>query len=263
MLKVCIFYIYLRLGLGESQVGLDLVEVAELFLSGFVRHGGRDDDVFTFGPVDRGGNALGVSLLQSVDHSQHFSSVSPSQRRVGHDQSHLLGGVNDEHQSHGEHGLFGDLLEVGFRQHVVQVQHFQLLVSNDGELELGPISHHFLDVLDPLLVRGDPFRQQPNQLDASLVELRLQLGEGAQFGGAHGGEVGGVGEQDGPLVADPVVEVDFPLGGVDVEVGRLGAKSDSRLLGGVERDEASQTRGGGGGSHTRSDQLLEHNDINW
>ena len=52
---------------------------------------------------------------------------------------------------------------------------------------------------------------QTDHLDASAVELVLHLGESTEFSGADGGEVGGVREEDGPAVADPLVEVDFSL----------------------------------------------------
>ena len=58
--------------------------------------------------------------------------------------------------------------------------------------------------------------RQAQQLDAALGELGLELGKGAQLGGAHGRVVGRVREEDAPAVAEVLVELD----GADVAVGR-------------------------------------------
>ena len=61
--------------------------------------------------------------------------------------------------------------------------------------------------------------RQADELAVALGELGLDLGHVAELGGAHGREVLGVREQDGPAVADPVVEVDRALRGLGGEVG--------------------------------------------
>ena len=60
---------------------------------------------------------------------------------------------------------------------------------------------------------------QTDQLDTAGSELGLQLGEGTELGGADGGEVIGVGEENGPLVSNEVVEVDGTVRGLGIEVG--------------------------------------------
>lgn len=60
---------------------------------------------------------------------------------------------------------------------------------------------------------------QSNHLDTALLKFTLHLSEGAQLGRANGGEVGRVGEEDGPAVADELVEVNLALGGQRLEVG--------------------------------------------
>ena len=59
------------------------------------------------------------------------------------------------------------------------------------------------DVLGPALVGLDGIDRQPDTLDVALVELGLQPGDVAQLRRADGREVSGMGEQDGPAVADP------------------------------------------------------------
>lgn len=68
---------------------------------------------------------------------------------------------------------------------------------------------------------------QANQLDTALGELGLELGEGTEFGGAHGSEVLGVGEEDNPFVTDELMEVDGAVCGISLEVRRDGAEAET------------------------------------
>lgn len=81
------------------------------------------------------------------------------------------------------------------------------------------VAADFLDVGGPLLVAADRIGAQTEQLCAALVELGLKAGHLSQLGGADRGEVLGVGEEDEPVVADVLMKVDGPLGGVGLEVG--------------------------------------------
>lgn len=83
-----------------------------------------------------------------------------------------------------------------------------------------------LDVGDPVVVRVDGVGREADQLDAALGELGLQLGEGAQLGGADGSEILGVREEDNPVVANELVEVNGTLGGLGLEVGGLRAQTE-------------------------------------
>ena len=47
---------------------------------------------------------------------------------------------------------------------------------------------------------------QANHLNATSIELVLQLGEGTKLGSAYGCVIGRVTEQNGPAVADPLME---------------------------------------------------------
>src|SRR5215212_4451256 len=58
-----------------------------------------------------------------------------------------------------------------------------------------------------------------HQLDAALVEFRLQLRESAEFGGANRREILRVREQKRPAIADPIVEFDCSFGGLGFEIG--------------------------------------------
>jgi hypothetical protein len=63
------------------------------------------------------------------------------------------------------------------------------------------------------------YTYQPKHLDAPRLKLILQLRKRSQLCGAHGSEVCGVGEKNGPAVVDELVEVDVAMGGLGVEVG--------------------------------------------
>src|SRR6185436_11986274 len=63
-------------------------------------------------------------------------------------------------------------------------------------------------------------------LAVALVELWLEPGHVAELGRAHRREVLRVREEDGPAIADPLVEVDGALGGLCREVRRLAVDSE-------------------------------------
>lgn len=67
---------------------------------------------------------------------------------------------------------------------------------------------------------------EANELRTALGELGLELGKGAQLGGAHGGVVLGVGEENDPVVANELVEVNGALGGLGLEVGGDAAQTE-------------------------------------
>ena len=119
-------------------------------------------------------------------------------------------------------GLKGGVL------HVIEVGNLPLLVGNDGELDVA--ARDLGNVLDPAVVAVDGVGREADHLDAALGELGLELGEGAELGGAHGGVVLGVGEEDDPAVVDELVEVDGAVRGVGLEVGGRGAEAEAGNL---------------------------------
>src|SRR5690606_22319373 len=144
--------------------------------------------------------------LQRVDHPQDLVEVAPGAGRVGDDQAHLLARVDDEQRTHGE-GVVGVRVD-----QVVEVGDLAVGVGDDGEVDPGVLG--LVDVVDPADVRVDRVHGEGDGLHPALGELVLQLGGEAQLGGAHRGEVGRVGEQHAPAVAQPVVETDATLAGV-------------------------------------------------
>lgn len=100
--------------------------------------------------------------------------------------------------------------------HVVQVGDLALLVGDDGEGNLAACD--LIDILDPSLMAAKSVGRQTDQLDTALGELGLKLGEGTELGGADGGVILRVGEENDPFIANKLVEVDGAVGGVSLEV---------------------------------------------
>lgn len=113
----------------------------------------------------------------------------------------------------------------GLYLHVVQVGNLALLVGNDGESDLG--AGDLVNVLDPSLVAAERVGRETDQLDAALGELGLELGESTELSGADGSVVLGVGEQDDPVVANELMEVNGASGGVGLEVGSSGSQAEA------------------------------------
>ena len=222
--------------LGVTQVGLQLAHLAKLLLGIFRRHRRRHNHILTNVPVDGSGHALPVCRLERVNDAQDLRRVAARRGRVQHGETDLLLGVDDEDGADGERdALLGDVVQVTLVDHVVKEGNLAVGIRNDGELDVGV--GDFVDVIDPLVVGAEVVgtlhpsavsgglklqrkaTHKTNHLDASLFKLILQLGEGTQLGGADGREVSGVGEENGPAVADELVEVDLAMGGKGLEVG--------------------------------------------
>ena len=102
------------------------------------------------------------------------------------------------------------------RQHVVELGDLQFRVADHRIVHL--VALRLFDVRRPLAVAAHRVDAQSDDLGVALGEFRLQPGHVAEFGGAHRGEVLGMGKQDGPAVADPFVKVDRALRGFGGEV---------------------------------------------
>lgn len=244
-----------RLLLGErreAQIRLDNLEVGEELLGQLVVDRRVHDDVVARHPVDGRRDAVLVARLERVDHAQHLGRVAARGRRVRQDEPDRLLGVDDEDGADREGDTLGvDVGRVlvvepsmplalpclgrlhGVHLHVVQVRDLALLVANDGEVQLA--ARDLVDVLDPALMAVDGVGREADELDTALGELGLELGEGAELGGAHGRVVLGVREEHDPIVADELVEVDGALGGLGLEVGGNAAETEglSALFGHV------------------------------
>jgi hypothetical protein len=227
-----------------------------------------DDHIISGNPVDGGGDAVLVTGLQGVDHAEHLSGVAASGGGVGEDETDGLLGVNDEDGADGKRNALGvdigGVLVVqpaqlgqlwrsgnscgdeGWNSHVIEVRDLALLVANDREVQVA--AGDLIDILDPSSMRLDGVGGQTDQLGVALGELGLQLGEGAQLGGADGRVVLRVGEEDNPVVANELMEVNGALGGVGLKVGGSGTQAEADRdvvsnLGNLQRGEKVVQRG--------------------
>lgn len=208
----------------KAEVRLDNANVTEPLLGVLGGNRRRDNDVITREPVDGGSDGVLVGGLEGVDDTEDLSSVTAGGGGVGQDGTDLLVGVDDENGADGESDALGvDVGGILVVNHVVQVGDLALRVGDDGESELG--SGYLVDVLDPSVVGFDIVGAQANELDAASSELRLELSESTELGGANGGEVIRVREQDGPAVANEFVESNRTVGGLSSEVGGSRAKA--------------------------------------
>ena len=110
--------------------------------------------------------------------------------------------------------------------HVIEICNLALLVADDREAQLA--AGDLVNILDPSSVRLDGVGRKTDQLDATLGELGLELCKGTKLGGADGSVVFWVGEQDNPVVANELVEVNGALSGLSLEIGCDGSQAEAR-----------------------------------
>lgn len=149
-----------------------------------------------------------VTSLERVDDAQHLGGVTACRSWVGEDGADGLLRVDDEDRADGESNALGvDVGGILVVQHVVGKSNLPLLVADDRESQL--TARDLIDVLYPAAMALNSVGAQTDELDVALGELGLELREGTQLGGADRGVVLRVGEQDDPLVANEVVELDW------------------------------------------------------
>lgn len=84
-----------------------------------------------------------------------------------------------------------------------------------------------IDILDPSSMAIDSIGRQTDELHTTLGEFWLKLGESAELSGADWSVVLWVGEENNPVVANELVEVDGAGSGIDIKVRSDGAQSES------------------------------------
>jgi len=184
-----------------------------------------DNDIITGYPVDGRRHLVLVAGLQAVDDAEDLVAVAARGGGVGEDGADGLLGVDDEDRADGEsNSLLVDVGGVLVVQHVVLEGDLTVLVTDDGEVDL--VSADFLDILDPAIMRVDGVGAQANQLDTALREFWFELSKSSQFSGANRGVILGMREENHPVVADEVMEVDWALGGLRLEVRGDGTQTE-------------------------------------
>jgi len=163
-------------------------------------------------PVNRCGHLAGGCELEAVNHSQDLVKVSPCCGWVEQRQLQPLVRANDEDCPAGKRDAFSVLL-VGVH-HSIQSSHLPFGVRND---RVGEASGQVVvcnDVLDPAIVAVHLVTAESNQLHSALCKIIAQHLNPAKLSGAHWSIVSRVGEEDGPAILDPAMEINVPLCGV-------------------------------------------------
>ena len=158
-----------------------------------------------------------ITRLQTIQHTQNLGGIPTRRRRVAQNQANRLLRIDDENRANRKRNTF--LIDIGgilVVQHIVQQRDLALLIAYYGKLEVA--TRNLVDVLDPLLVRLDGVGGEADELCVAARKFWFELCEGTEFGGADGGAVGRVREEDCPLVADELVKVDGAGGGFGFEV---------------------------------------------
>jgi hypothetical protein len=151
--------------------------------------------------------------LERVDHAQDLAEVAAGGGRIGERQLDLLVGADHEHRADG-HRVARVRVD-----HPVQVGHLVVGIRDEREIEAVP--RDFLDVVAPGGVVRQAVDAEPDDAGVALVELGLQGRDAPELRRADRREICGVGEEDAPSVAEVLVKVDFPFGGVRGEVRGL------------------------------------------
>ena len=209
----------LRLRSG-AEVWLHGFVAREDFVRIFVRNCAGDDDVLTLLPVGRRCDLMLRGELDGVEYADDFVEVAAGGHGVGDLKLDALVGANDEDGANG--GVVGGcaalagLAGIG-REHVVELGDGEGRVADEGVVDL--VTAYVLDVLRPLAVAFDGVDGEADDLCAALRELLFEAGDSTEFGGADGGEVLGVREENGPAVSDPFMEVQRALRRFGGEIG--------------------------------------------
>ena len=228
-----------HLGLGEAEVRLELTHIAKLLLCISRRDRRRHNHIITRLPVNWSHDALLVTRLQGINDTENLRRVTSGRCWVHHGEADLLAGVDDKDRTDGErNALLGNVVQIPLVDHVIQERNLALSISDDGELEVR--RGDFVDIVDPFAVGAEVvgalkhtvvsldnetgqtaqniFTYKTNHLDIALLEFILQGSKGTKLRGANRREVRGVGEEDGPAVADELVEVNVAMCGLGCEI---------------------------------------------
>src|SRR5438094_3359632 len=178
-----------------------------------------DNYFFAWFPIDRRGHLVLRGQLQRIDHPEHLVEVSARRHRVGEHELDLLVWADDVNVAHGRViawlAGFGIACGIGW-EHPVQLRNVEISVADNWVIRR--VALRFLDVRGPSFMIAGRIDGQSDDLHVSAVELWLDPRHIAEFGRADRGEVLRVGEQDGPGVVDPVMEVHPSLSGFCLEV---------------------------------------------
>ena len=159
--------------------------------------------------------------LQGVDRAQHFLPVAAGAHRVDEDQLDLL--VRTDHEDIADSLVvrrrpLADVARGAGREHAVELGDVEIDVSDQRIVRRDAL--RLLDVLGPQMMLVGRVDADADQLDAALVELRLEPRDGAKLGRADRRKVFRVRKEKPPAVAEPFVKADVAFGALGFEVRR-------------------------------------------
>jgi hypothetical protein len=203
----------------------------ETRLSLIIGHRCDDDHVLALLPVHWRCDRMLRRKLAGVEEPQHLVEIAPAAHRVGQHRLDLLVRSDDEDGAH--RGVVGRRPALGRvpgfrRQHVVKLCHLQLGIADHRVVHR--VTLGLLDVLRPPAVLRYRVDAQPDDLAAAFVEFRLQPGHVAELRGADRRKILWMRKEDGPAVADPLMEVYRALRGFRGEVGCFGIDSQRHIV---------------------------------
>jgi hypothetical protein len=108
--------------------------------------------------------------------------------------------------------------------HVVEIRDFAFFVRNNREGQVA--SRDLINILDPSHMAFNRVRREADQLDTTFRELGFELCEGTKLCCAYWRVVLRMREENDPIVADELMEVDLPLRSFGVKVGRDAAETE-------------------------------------
>ena len=151
-----------------------------------ILHREADDAVLAGLPVRGRRELMFRGHLERIDDAENFSKVASGGGWVGKRQLDLLIRPDDEDGTNR-----GGIVHVGMN-HVVGVGNLFGGVSDDGVVHRAALG--FIDVADPAPVGFHRIDADRDDLHITLLELLLKLRDRAEFRGANGSIVFGVGK---------------------------------------------------------------------
>ena len=172
--------------------------------------------------LDRIGQTIYLSATPGPYELQRVE-VAAGGHRIDQNELDLLVRSDDENVAHrlvvGRRAL-GGIAGRACGQHAVALRHIEVDVANHRVVRRKAL--RLLNVGRPAGMLFDRVDRETDDLDATLVELRFDLGHVTEFGGADRREVLRVREQHHPRIADPIVEFDLAFRGLRFEIrGRI------------------------------------------
>ena len=212
------FFFSQRFGAEEPVVALHFTFFSfHAVLGGSTAAGGGYNYIVARTPVGRGGNVEGVGGLQGNYGALKLVEVTAHGQGIVDDGADFGFGIDDEDGAYG----FGVALTGLYHAVFGRYFHGDVFDQGEGDFHIfhAFVFDFFFDGAQPGNVAVEAVDRQPHQFGVEFFKVVLHGGKGHELGGTHGGEVGGVTEQDDPLAFVVAREIDDALGGF---CGKLG-----------------------------------------